>query len=151
MPPAARDHGRMAGRIATAVGSHAEETRQGEMVTADAGFVLRRGPDCVRAPDVAFVSAGHLPAEEGPGTFFEVAPDLAVEVVSPSETTQDTEAKVRDYLAAGTRLVWLIYPGLRAARVWRQDGTTEAIDESGVLHGEDVLLGFELPLSRVLP
>jgi Uma2 family endonuclease len=59
------------------------------------------------------------------------------------------EAKVRDYLEAGSRLVWVVYPEIRAARIWRADGTTQLVDEDGSLTGEDLLPGFALTLAEV--
>jgi Uma2 family endonuclease len=82
----------------------------GGFLGVEAGFRLSRTPDTVRATDVAYVRADRIPNEGIPKGFWNIAPDLAVEVVSPGETADEVRDKVRDYLQAGTLLVWVVYP-----------------------------------------
>jgi len=83
---------------------------------AEAGYRLARNPDTVRAPDVSFVSRERIPADGVPEGFWNIAPDLAVEVISPSEQPDDVQDNVIDYLAVGTRIVWVIYPLTKTLR-----------------------------------
>jgi Uma2 family endonuclease len=78
-----------------------------------------------------------------------VEPDLAVEVVSPGDTVYGLNAKIREYLAAGIRLVWVIHPDTRTADVYRLDGSVVHLGPGEALDGEDVLPGFRLPLTEL--
>jgi Uma2 family endonuclease len=151
MPPHGGAHGRIAGRLYRFLAGYAEETGGGEVVVGDVGFVLHvpGDPERVRAPDVAFVSKGRLPDGRLPEGFITGAPDLAVEVLSPSDATLDVHQKVRDYLDAGTRLVWLIAPQARTATVYRPDGSARLLRDQGVLEGEDILPRLTISLSAL--
>jgi len=125
---------------------------RGEVFGADTGFqCFDDDPKRVRKPDVSFVSRERMAPEDVPEGHVLIAPDLAVEVVSPHDTVYEIESKVREYLAAGVRLVWLINPDSRSARVHRGDGSITGIAEDGTLQGEDVLPGFACRLGDVLP
>jgi len=147
LTPSRFDHSRVAFRLGRAVADYADAHALGDVTGEQGGYILARRPDTVRCPDFAFVRAEriHLLSADG---FFEGAPDLAVEVVSPGDRPAEMRAKVAQYLAAGTRLVWVVDPDERAVEVWRADGTSEWIRD-GSLSGEDVLPGFELPLGRI--
>ena len=120
----------------------------GHLVAAETGFTLARGPDTVRAPDIAFVRRERLPSSVPVG-FPELAPDLVVEVLSPDDRPGETLAKVGDWLEAGARLVWVIDPQGRNARVYRADGSQTWINEADHLDGEDVLPGFRCELASI--
>lgn len=147
--PAGFAHGVVAGRMAGKLFEHTEQVGAGLILAAETGFTLARAPDTVRAPDVAFVRRERIP-DPLPRGFPEMAPDLAVEVLSPDDRPGEVLAKVADWLRAGTRLVWVVDPGRRTARVYRADGTEAALAETDVLEGEDVLPGFVCRLSDVL-
>ena len=114
MAPAGGRHGQIAHKVALLVGNHVLARSLGRVFAAETGFLLRRGPDTVRAPDVAFVAAQRLGIEDIPAGFLEMAPDLAVDVVSPGDSRAAVRSKVSDWLAAGTRLVWVVYPEKRS-------------------------------------
>lgn len=95
------------------------------------------------------MSAERLAATVRRGPFFEGAPDLAVEVVSPGNTRREIAGKVRDYLAAGSRAVWVVNPERRTVTVHRPDREPERLAGSDVLDGGPVLPGFRLPLSEI--
>lgn len=141
----------VAGKILFRLAGFVEQHRLGFYGTAEGGFRLARQPDTVRAPDVWFVRGERLPAEGIPTTFWPGAPDLAIEVLSPSDRFSAVLEKVRDYIDAGTRLVWVIDPEARSAGVFRPQGPVFFVDEDGTLDGEDVLPGFSLRLRDVLP
>jgi Uma2 family endonuclease len=130
------------------------ERRLGHVFGSSAGFRWRGRkadrPDNVRSPDVSFVAAGRLPDERWPVGFAPLAPDLAVEVLSPNDRPEDVLEKVGEYLANGTRLVWVIDPEKRTAVVYRRLTDVRAISETETLDGEDVVPGFACPLKDVL-
>ena len=135
--------------LAVALSNHVREHGRGVVYAAETGFTLSRRPDTVRAPDVAFISRDRLPSPEPIG-YPELAPDLVVEVLSPGDRPGETLAKIADWLSAGTRLVWLIDPARRAARVYRADGSATMVAADGVLDGEDVVTGFICRLEAIL-
>ena len=142
MPPAGARHGSVAMRIGVLLGACVQANQLGYVFAAETGFILRRDPDTVRAPDASFVATDRFPAGELPIGFPELAPDLAVEVLSPSDTAREVEDKVEDWLQAGTRLVWVIDPATRSARVYRSLEELQELSEDDSLDGGDVLPGF---------
>ena len=120
----------------------------GKVYGSSAGYRLPGGN--VRSPDVSVVAAGRLPGDRSPVGFGEVAPDVAVEVLSPSDNPRAVLDGVGEYLAAGVRLVWVIDPKQRRAAVHRSLTETHEIGEDGILEGEDVLAGFRCPLAELL-
>lgn len=149
MAPAGFEHGKVALRLGARILGHVESHRLGDVLGAETGFVLRRAPDTVRAPDVAFVQAGRSPAGRTAG-FAELAPDLVVEVVSPGDRASEVAAKAEMWLDAGVRLVWVVDPQARLAAVHHPGGLVTVLREDGVLDGEDVLPGFRLTLASIL-
>lgn len=151
MTPAGGVHGRITLRIGRRLAEHVERHGGGDVVVGDVGFVLNlpNDPERVRAPDVAFVSAGRLPGGRLPQGFIQGAPDLAVEVLSPSDDPVNVQKKVRDYLEGGARLVWLVAPGAKTATVYRPDGSARLVREDERLEGEEVLAGLVIPLADV--
>jgi Uma2 family endonuclease len=147
--PAGGRHGRIALNLALQLGNHVNAHDLGAVYAAETGFALARAPDTVRAPDVAFVRRERLPTPEPTG-FPDLAPDLVAEVLSPGDRPAEVLAKVADWLSAGTRLVWVVDPERRAARVYRLDGTEAIVDRAQVLDGEDVVPGFSCRLDAIL-
>jgi Uma2 family endonuclease len=151
MPPAGGRHSDIALRIGALLLQHVDAHDLGCVCGADAGFILQRNPDIVRAPDAAFVATARIPADGPPKTFWELAPDLAVEVVSPWDRDRQLNQKIHEYFAAGTRLVWVVYPDTRTVYVYRSPQQVRAVGEDGELDGEDVLPGFVCPARRCFP
>lgn len=148
-PPAGFEHGRRAARIATALDRYAREHDLGVVVAAETGFVLAEDPPTVRAPDAAFVSKARLPADPVPPGFARLAPDLAVEIASPSHAMAELYGKAIDYLEAGTREVWVVDPQTRTVTVFRPDGGLRLLREADALEGGDILPGFRLPVAEI--
>jgi Uma2 family endonuclease len=116
-------------------------------VFTDVGTIIRRNPDAVRAPDVAFIRAERVPAGGFPARgFTDVVPDLVVEVVSPGDTAAEVQSKVREWLEAGVRLVWVVYPSSRTVNVARSLLDRETLAVGDVLDGGDVIPGFICPV-----
>ena len=146
--PAGDRHGRVTMNLTIRLGTWVERAGAGQLFAAETGFMLFRAPDTIRAADIAFVRHERLP-EAVPG-FLALAPDLVVEVLSPGDRAGQTLAKVGDWLEAGTRLVWVIDPERRRARMYRPDGSEVSIGEDEALSGNDVLPGFTCRLASVL-
>ena len=121
------------------------------MVVGDVGFILQlpNDPERVRAPDVGFVRLEKLPGGRLPQGFILGAPDLAVEVLSPTDNPVDIQQKVRDFLEAGTRLVWLVAPQAKVVTVYRPDGSARLLRDHEALDGEDVLPGLSIRLADI--
>jgi Uma2 family endonuclease len=142
-------HGRVAMDLGVELGIYAKQTGAGKVYAAETGFKLATDPDTVRAPDVAFVTRDRLPPAELTG-YAALAPDLVVEVLSPGDRPGEVLAKAGDWLTAGTRLVWVVDPLRRQARVYRHDGSETVLNVTELLDGEDVLPGFSCQLKSVL-
>jgi Uma2 family endonuclease len=125
------------------------ESGPGGCVGVESGFILHRNPDTVRGPDVFYVRAERLPPTGIPEAFWELAPDLAVEIVSPGDSAEEVREKVRDYLAAGTRLVWVIYPRTEEVVVHTPDGLARTYGQDAVLEHFEVLPGFACPVAEL--
>ena len=151
MTPSAYLPGAVTGRVLIALGAFVVPRGLGDVGSGEAGFTLERDPDTVRAPDVWFVRADRVPSGADAARFFRGAPDLAVEVLSPSDRYRDVMEKVRDYLRTGTRLVWAIDPMGRSAAIFHPDGRAQLMDENGRLDGGDVLPGFSVVVRDLLP
>lgn len=119
---------------------------RGSVFGADCGFRLERDPDTVRAPDVAFVTSGRLEGVDDRG-FLPFAPDLAAEIVSPSDSFREVEEKASMWLSFGARLVWVVEPDLRRVYVCRPGGDRTVLSEADELSGEAVLPGFSLSVA----
>lgn len=146
MTPAGFDHGDIAAEALVAIKNFVRARNLGKVLAAETGFTLRRGPDTVRAPDVAFVRADRVPPRDGRVGFVELAPDLVVEVVSPGDRAAMVNAQALQWLDAGVRLVWVVYPQSASAVAHTPDGVAHVVRGDGVLDGGDVLPGFALPL-----
>jgi Uma2 family endonuclease len=129
MAPTGSEHGEITAEVVLAVGQFVKERRLGTVYTGEPGYWI----SAPGSPDTV------------------LAPDLAVEVVSPSQARSEMAAKAERWLEAGVRLVWLVYPQIKQVEVWR-DGTMKTVltieDE---LSGEDVLPGFALPIKDLFP
>ncbi|MGI8496253.1 MAG: Uma2 family endonuclease [Gemmatimonadaceae bacterium] len=142
LTPTSGAHGLVCYRILLAIGPFVEARKLGALFTEETAFVLKRNPDTLRCPDVAFVARDRLPSR-GVGTgWMQLAPDLAIEVLSPSDSASEMSAKVQEYLDAGVRLIWVADPATRTVRVFGRDGRTHLSQESDVLDGGDVVPGF---------
>lgn len=110
------------------------------------GFLLSVDPPTVRGPDAAFIAARHLPRTL-PDGWWPLAPDLAVEVLSPSNRPAELRAKLRDYFGAGTRLVWVVDPRTRSVAVHHADGAVQRLHAGDELDGGEVLPELRVPVS----
>ncbi|HLL71416.1 MAG TPA: Uma2 family endonuclease [Pyrinomonadaceae bacterium] len=144
MSPAGHNHGRIAMRLAVPLGKFVADNNLGEVYAAETGFKLRTNPDTVRAPDVSFIRLERVEEVGETEGFWPGAPDLVVEVNSPGDTIGEVEEKVRDWLSAGTKLVWVISPKLRVVTVYRSLDDIITLAEKDMLDGGEVVPGFQL-------
>lgn len=149
MSPAGFEHGMIAHKVSLLLGMHVLETKAGVMCTAETGFILSRNPDTVRAPDAAFLLNERVKDLKSTKGFFDGAPDLAVEVISPSEAASDIEAKVIDYLDAGTQLVWLIYPQTQTITVHQAPNAIRKLNVDDALTGAPLLPDFSIDVRDI--
>lgn len=144
MPPGGI-HGVLAALITAALSQWSRQ-RGGGYVGIESGFVLQQDPATVRAPDVYYVRAERLPETGVPEGFWTIAPDLAVEIVSPSDTADGLHEKVHDYLAAGASAVWVVYPRSRSITVHTPDGLARTYGPEASLESPDLLPGCSLKI-----
>jgi Uma2 family endonuclease len=146
MSPTGAGHGEHESAITFHIGTYLSSHPVARLWGGEVGFVLRRSPDRVRAPDIAVMRRERVP----PAGFFEGAPDMAIEVVSPGDTADEVEAKVQEWLAAGAETVWVVYPtGPRLAVHW-PDGSARTYGPDDEVDGGPVLPGFRIRLSVLL-
>lgn len=149
MSPAGGEASILAGGILAHLWNFVREHQLGRVFGADGTFILDERPPTAVAPDVAFVRMDRMPpASELPRPLL-LAPDLAVEVVSPSDTMPQVAKKVRRYLDAGTPLVWVVIPRRKQVIVHRTQGDPITLGVDDGLDGGDVLPGFHLKVADI--
>lgn len=138
------------GLLLTQFNNFIRPKKLGRAYPSQSGFqCFPKKPKLVRMPDASFVSAARIPAGGTPDGYIKVAPDIAVEVVSPNEEYEEVEAKVAEYRSAGVKLIWVISPKSKTVLIRRLDGTCAEVGEAGTLSGEDVLPGFACPVAEL--
>jgi Uma2 family endonuclease len=145
MAPASDEHGDVEGEFFYRLRDHAKKHSLGRVFPGDTGFRLT--PHTVRSPDAAFVTKERL----GPGyhgTFFPGAPDLALEVFSPSDSVPQLMRKVRQYLEHGCRVVWVVYPQTRQVHVFEAGGPDRILNADDILDAPGLLPGFSVPVAE---
>ena len=148
-PPGFR-HGVIGGRLFLLLAAHVEHLDLGHVVLP-VGFRIAWNPDSVREPDIAFISKERLGRAGAGDGFFQGPPDLAVEVVSPTERRGNLNAKIAQYLETGVRMVWLVDPKRGAVTVYEPGSDPVTLREDAILEGGDVLPGFACDLRRIFP
>lgn len=149
MPPAGHIHGELAASILASLGMHVKARRLGTVYAADTGFHLASDPDHVRAPDAAFVRRERADAAGDVRGFFPGPPDVAVEVISPSDRYSEVEEKVEDWLEAGTLAVIVVDPRRRVVEVRRSRAESVMLTEADTLDIEDIAPGWRMPIEDI--
>jgi Uma2 family endonuclease len=142
MPPPGFRHCEVQTTIAFVLKSFLKSQPVGRVIV-ESGVRTDRDPDSVRGPDVSFWSFDRVPAGQSPVGYPDVAADLCVEVRSPSQSRRELRDKVREYLANGVRMVWVVEPDDQTVTVYRQPGEGRVLSEDATLTGEDVIPGFQ--------
>ena len=144
MAPPTMEHGEISMNISFLLNLHVRENQLGRLYPADTDFKLK---ERLVKPDIAFVSTARLP--ENRRQVSPVAPDLAVEVVSPTDIQYRVIEKVFAYLDAGTRLVWVIEPVAKTVTVYRSQKDIKTLTDEDTLTGEDVVEGFSCQVAQL--
>ncbi len=150
MSPAKGRHGAVAMNIGHALLGFLDTHTLGAVFDSSTGFVISHDPDTVRAPDVSFLSSERLKGQDL-DAFLEGAPDLAVEVLSPSNTEAELRERMADFFAAGCRVVWIVDPLRRSIVVHRPDTSPAILAENDTLTEEELLPGFSLVVREIFP
>ena len=140
----------VAGEVTLYLKLYCRQTNAGHVLPEQSFCCFPHDPDLVRRPDVAFISQARVPAVFPTGNV-PFAPDLAVEVISPTNTVYEVDEKLADYWSAGVRMVWTINPAARIARVHQPRQPIVEYGGDDVLRGEPLLSGFEMPLPPIWP
>jgi Uma2 family endonuclease len=148
MSPTGGEHGDLELSLARALGNFVVERKLGRVVVGEVGIYTRRKPDTVRGADLAFISKSRLPGRPGK-KFLDVAPELVVEIMSPTDRWQDVRKKIEEYFAIGVERVWVVEPDNRAVLVYRSATEMQRLAETDILRGEGVLQGFEMPIATL--
>ncbi len=143
------EHGEIASNFIGELRSFVRPRRLGRIAGSDAGVLLERDPDTVREPDVLFISAERLPLDVRVIGYYELVPDLVVEVASPSDSRRSVHDKARMWRSYGAPLVWAAYPNTRSVDVHRADGSIVTLSEDDTLDGGEVLPGFSIPVRDI--
>jgi Uma2 family endonuclease len=149
MPPAGGLHGVTCLKVGRRIGNYVDDHNLGTVTSNDAGFITQRDPDSVRGPDIAYWSRQKLPIV--PLGYIDVAPDLLVKVLSPSNTSKQIRVKLEEYFARGVNTVWVLAPEDRTLTIYRTPEEGRLLHESATATGDDVLPGFTCRVSDLLP
>ncbi|MGH7173235.1 MAG: Uma2 family endonuclease [Gemmataceae bacterium] len=144
----------VASELSRFLGNHCREHQLGWVLSSggDAGYQgFPDSPRTVRKPDVSFVRHGRFSGEQLPGGYARLAPDLAVEVISPNDKYEEVIEKIEEYLRADVRLVWVISPRNHIVHIYRVNGSIHVLRENDELDGEDVVPGFRCPVRDLFP
>src|SRR6185295_18273495 len=148
--PTGRGHGSSEAKITTRLTTHAEATGRGEVMTGEVGIYIRRDPDTVRAADILFISRERL-ARCAPSGYLDVAPELVVEVFSPTDRWSKVMEKLEDYFSAGVDRVWVLMPSLRRVLAYRSPVDVMQFGEGEILADEEILPGFSVAVAELFP
>ena len=149
MSHAGSEHGAVTFQFSALLGQFVAATGAGLAFGAETGFLIEQNPDTVRAPDIALIRREHIPAGGLPQGYWNGAPDLAVEVVSPGDTAREIDGKANDWLRAGSLAVWIVNPRSKTITVYSAGGSVNTLATDSTLEGGDVLPGFRCPVTDV--
>jgi Uma2 family endonuclease len=149
MSPAGWEHGEIAYIVQTLLGHFIHKNGLGRGFAAETGFLLRRDPDTVRAPDFAFIAKKNLPPVDPKEAYWPGTPDLAVEVLSPGDTIREVDEKIEEWLAAGCKAVWVVDPGLQTVTIYLSKTDVQLLTVGETLRGDPVVAGFSCAVSEL--
>ena len=149
MTPAGARHGDIVNNLAFAITAHVRQRRLGKVFSADTGYRIQRDPDTVLAPDVSFVRREEIPADGLPLQFWNLAPTLAAEVISPSDSAYAVRNRAQMLLDAGTVVVWVLDPDAKTVAVHRSGQAVETLCADDRLTDNNVLPGFSCTVAEL--
>ena len=144
MPPTSGEHGKISVNLILPLGSYVRENRLGDVYVSETGF---RVGERVLVPDIAFLSTDRIPADLS--KVFQIPPDLAAEVVSPTDALHRVEEKAFTYLEGGTQLVWVLKPVSKTVTVYRSEADITLLTRNDTLTGENVIEGFSCRVAEL--
>ena len=147
--PTGHQHGRVVTNLVILLGNFIKPRKLGSLTASDSGVWLERDPDTVREPDIAYFSAETSPLDEWVTGYAEVAPDLVVEIASPSDSRREVNAKALMWLSFGVRLVWVVHPDQRTVDVHRTSRPIATVNDADTLDGLDTLPGFRCRVGEI--
>ena len=148
MSPSGWRHGEIVGNLHGLLWAHVHDHDLGLVFGAETGFLIRRDPDTVRAPDIAFIAKKNLPATKPSEAYWPGAPDLAVEVLSPSDEPSKVQAKIKAWLAAGA-IVWVVDPESEVITCHKSSEEQRAASAGEQFAGEPIVPGFRCEVDEV--
>jgi Uma2 family endonuclease len=149
MSPSGWRHGEIVDNLTALLSAYIRAHDLGRGFGAETGFLIAVDPDTVRAPDFAFIAKANLPAEKPSEAFWPGAPDLAVEVLSPSDRTGEVDEKIDAWLAAGCTAVWVIDPQLETVTSYRSRTDVQIKTAGEILEGAPVVPGLSCPVNEL--
>lgn len=149
MAPAGSEHSISGIEIGTSLNIHVKANNLGRVFGADAGFLLARDPDTVRAPDAAFVRRERVEAVGIPSGYWPGPPDLAIEIISPNDRYTEVYEKVDEWLEAGAGMVVVVNPRNRTATVRVAGMNPVILKEGDSLDGGEVVPGWRMAVSDI--
>jgi Uma2 family endonuclease len=148
-PPPAWEHGKTECNLVCPLGMFVDTHDLGRIAVGEVGLYTGRDPDTVRGADILFISHAQLAKRNLDEPYLDVAPELIVEIRSPSNTRAEIEEKLGEYFAIGVKLVWLADPATRTVSVYRSLTDVRHLTASDELSGEDVLPGFRIAVAKI--
>jgi len=149
LSPAGHRHNELIVTIGAILFAWIRPRKLGVLAGGDTGVLLRRNPDRVRAPDLCFTLAERLPNHRAQHAFTDIIPDFVVEIVSPNDTAGEVQQKVEEWLQAGVRLVWTVFPETHTVGVSTSLAATRYVHEGDLLDAEPVLPGFAVAVAEL--
>jgi len=143
MSPTGSEHGVLCSEMCWRLAGYVRHHELGRVLGAETGFQIARNPDTVLAPDVSFIRKARIDVIGIPKEFFPEAPALVVEVVSPGDTAEEVDDKMRRWLQAGVELGWVVFPRGRTITVYRSLDDISILSSQDILDGYSVVPGFE--------
>ena len=149
MSPSGHNHGRISVRLSSPMAQFVWDKGLGEVLGSETGFKLTSNPDTVLAPDVCFITKERVEQVGSSEGYWEGPPDLAVEVLSPSDRSGEVSKKVSQWLSFGARQVWVVNPKTRTVVVHESNKDSITFSEGESVDGGDLLPGFQILVSRL--
>jgi Uma2 family endonuclease len=148
MSPTGDAHGAFELNVGVELREFTRAQQIGKVRVGEVGIYIRRNPDTIRAADVIFISNERY-AQKGRSTFLDVAPDLVVEIMSPTDSFADVQRKLLDYFSIGVRQIWVLLPDIRTVYAYSAPTELRAFGPDTTLTAPDVLPGFAVPVARL--
>jgi len=142
------EHGNLGAFLCGLLEIYARRNKLGSTFDSSTAFTMKTGNK--RSPDVSFVAKDRLRGlKKLPKGFFQGAPDLAVEIISPSNTFDEIHTKIVEYFDSGSKLVWVIHPDEESVLVYHKPQPDKLLQRSDSLDGETIIPGFTVPLAEL--